>query len=92
MALKGVSHTLSYRCVSVFILVMLTLSRMSELTKETVLDLDHHVDFLLAAEEFGPHFPVTLRRLWIESEKYLSTPCGHLHEGEGVYTIKCAIF
>lgn len=71
---------------------MLTLSGMSELTKETVLDLDHHVDFLLAGAEFCPHFPVTLRISWIESEKYLSTPSGHLHEGEGVYTIKCVIF
>ena len=74
---------------------MLTLSGMSELTKETVLDLDHHVDFPLAADGFcpvEPHFPVTLRIVWIESEKYSSTPSGHLHEGEGVYTIKCVIF
>lgn len=73
MPLKGLSHTRAYRRDASCMQGMLTLARVSELTKETLLDLNHHVDFSLAADEFGPvepHCSVRLRVGWVETEKY----------------------
>lgn len=54
MLLKGVHHALPTYMFQFFILGMLTLSGVSKLTKETVPELDHGVNFLLAANGFLP--------------------------------------
>lgn len=92
VTLKSVSHTLSCRDDAIFILGMLKLTEMLKLTRETDFKVDLSMDFPPAVDEFWPvepRFLVTLRLLWGGWENTLSTPRGHLHEGEGVHTITC---